>query len=90
MVKKAKLFKGKERKSRAEVSEFLAQLSEKVASGQVILRQVHDDLVLDLPHSLGMKVTATQKDKRAKGTRHKLTLKLTWSEGDHEEPLALG
>ena len=90
MVKNAKLFKGKERKSRAEVSEFLSQLSEKVANGQVILRQVNDDLVLDLPHSIGMKVKATQKDKRTKGIRHKLTLTLTWSEGDHEEPLALG
>ncbi|MBW6465315.1 MAG: amphi-Trp domain-containing protein [Brevefilum sp.] len=90
MVKKAQLYKGKERKSRAEVSEFLAELSEKVANGQVILRQVHDDLVLELPHSMGMKVKVTQKEKRAKGTRHKLTLTLTWTEGDHEEPLALG
>jgi amphi-Trp domain-containing protein len=90
MGKKAKLFKSKARKSRAEVSEFLAQLSEKVANGQVILRQVHDDLVLELPHSMGMKVKVTQKEKRAKGTRHKLTLTLTWTEGDHEEPLALG
>jgi amphi-Trp domain-containing protein len=90
MGKKAKLFKGKERKSRAEVSEFLAQLSEKVANGQVVLRQVHDDLVLDLPNSMGMKVKVTQKEKRAKGTRHKLTLALTWTEGDLEEPLALG
>ena len=90
MVKKTKLFKGKERKSRIEVSEFLAQLSEKVADGQIILRQVQDDLVLDLPHSLGMKVKVSRKNKPAKGTRHKMTLKLTWSEGDREEPLSLG
>ena len=90
MVKKTKLFKGKERKSRNEVSEFLAQLSEKVADGQIILRQVQDDLVLDLPHSLGMKVKVSRKNKPAKGTRHKMTLKLTWSEGDREEPLSLG
>lgn len=90
MVKKAKLFKGKERKSRAEVSEFLMQLSEKVADGQVILHQAGDDLVLDLPTSLGMKVKVTEKNKSAKGTRYKLTLKLTWREGDQEEPLALG
>ena len=90
MGKKAKLFKSKTHKNRAEVSEFLAQLSERVANGQVILRQVHDDLVLELPHSMGMKVKVTQKEKRVKGTRHKLTLTLTWTEGDHEEPLALG
>jgi len=90
MVKKAKLFKGKERKSRAEVSEFLAQLSEKVADGQVILRQVQDDLVIDLPQSMEMKFKVTRKDKPAKGTRHKLTLKLTWRDGDKDDPLALG
>jgi amphi-Trp domain-containing protein len=90
MAKKAKLFKGKERKSRAEVSEFLAQLSEKVADGQVILRQVQDDLVIDLPQNMGMKVKVTRKDKPVKGTRHKLTLKLTWSDGDKDDPLALG
>jgi len=90
MVKKAKLFKGKERKSRAEVSEFLAQLSEKVADGRVVLRQVQDDLVIDLPQSMGMMVKVTRKDKPAKGTRHKLTLKLTWSDSDKDDPLALG
>ena len=90
MVKKAKLFNGKERKSRAEVSEFLRQLSEKVADGQVTLRQAGDDLVLALPASLVMKVKVTRKNKPAKGTRHTLTLKLTWREGDQEEPLALG
>lgn len=90
MVKKAKLFKGTERKSRAEVSEFLRQLGEKVASGQVTLRQAGDDLVLDLPAYLGMKVKVSKKNKPNKGTRHSLTLKLTWREGDQEEPLALG
>ena len=90
MARKAKLFKGKERKSRVEVSEFLAQLSEKVADGQVILRQVQDDLVIDLPQNMGMKVKVTRKDKPAKGTRQKLTLELTWRDGDKEDPLALG
>ena len=90
MVKKAKLFKGKERKSRAEISEFLAQLSEKVADGRVTLRQVGDDLVIDLPSSMDMKVKVTRKDKPAKGMRHKLTLKLTWRDGDKDDPLALG
>ena len=90
MVKKAKLFTGKARTSRAEVSEFLRQLSDKVASGQVTLRQAGDDLVLDLPGSLEMKVRAVRKHKPNKGTCHTLTLKLTWREGDQGEPLALG
>jgi amphi-Trp domain-containing protein len=90
MAKKAQLFRGKARKSRSEVSDFLAQLSEKVASGQVVLRQEQGDLVLDLPASLEMKVKATETNKPVKGQRHKLTLSLTWREGDPSDPLALG
>lgn len=90
MVKKAKLFKGKERKTRAEVSAFFAQLSEKVADGTLTLRQVHEDLVVDLPQNLEMTVKVTRKNKPTKGTRHKMSLTLTWRDGDQDEPLALG
>lgn len=89
-MKKAKLFRGKVSRSRADVSKFLAQLSEKVANGQVILRQEPGDLVLDIPASLDMKIKVTEKAKPVKGQRHKLTLSLTWREGDPSDPLALG
>lgn len=90
MAKKEKLFTGKTHQTRAEVGEFLVQLGEKVTNGQVTLRQAGDDLVLDLPANLGMKVKVTRKAKPAKGNRVKLTLKVTWREGDQDEPLALG
>lgn len=91
MVKKVKLFRQKERKSRAEVGEFLQDLGEKVAEGKVILRQTPDDLVVMLPENLRLKVRASKKEKRVKGTQHKLTINLSWTEGDdQDDPLSLG
>lgn len=90
MAKKVNLFKHKERKNRADASDFLKQLSEKIAAGQVILQQPQDDLVLDIPHNLTMKVKVNQKNKRVKGTRHKMSIQLQWYEDDKEGPLSLG
>lgn len=91
MAKKTKLFKRRERKSRAEVSEFLGQLSQKIADGQVVLRAQPNDLVLPIPHSLAMGVKINEKHKRVKGLRHKLSITLTWYEDDNQEgPLVLG
>lgn len=89
-MKKAQLFNLKTRISRAKVSQLLAQLSEKVADGQVILRREQGDVVLDLPQELDMKVKTTCKDKPSKNPRHKLTLQLTWRQDDPHQPLELG
>ena len=85
MAKKQKLFRQKERKSRAEVSEFIQALGARVGEGQVVLKGAGDDQALDLPQHLRLKVKASQKAKKHKGTRHKLTLQLTWYEGDYED-----
>jgi len=92
MAKKTKLFRHKERKNRTAVSEFFLQLSQKFAEGQMVFRQSPEDLVLTVPHSLLMKVKVSQKHKRVKGARHKLSITLTWDENDihHEGPLTLG
>jgi len=91
LAKKVKLFRQKERKSRADVSEFIRQLGEKIGEGEVVLRQTPEDLVLELPQHMLLKVKVSKKNKPAKGTRHKLTVQLTWDESDHEaDRLALG
>ena len=91
MAKKEKLFKQRERKSRAEVSEFIQQLGLKIGEGQVVLRQTPEDLALAMPHHMFLKVKANKKQKSAKGTRHTLTVQLTWYDADHQEdPLVLG
>ena len=91
MAKKQRLFRQKERKSRAEVSEFIRELGEKIGEGEIILRQTPEDLELAMPQHMSLKVKVTKKAKPHKGTKHKMTVQLTWYESDHEdEGLALG
>ncbi len=91
MAKKVQLFRHKTHKSKDEVSEFLQELGQKVAEGQVILKQTPEDLVLEMPDHMSLNVKVNKKKKPVKGTRHKMTIKLTWYESDHQEdPLALG
>ncbi len=91
MAKKIKLFRHKTFKNKAEVSEFLKELGRKIDEGQVILKQTPEDLVLVIPDHMSLNVKVNKKKKPAKGTRHKMTIKLTWVESNHQEdPLALG
>ncbi len=84
MAKKQKLFRQKERKSRTEVSEFIQALGVKIGEGQVILKGATGDQELDIPQRMTLKVKASRKNKPNKGAKHKLTVKLTWYEGDYE------
>ena len=91
MAKKVKLFRHKTYKSKDEVSEFLRELGQKVAEGEVVFKQTPEDLVLEMPNHMSLSVKVNKKKKPVKGTRHKMSIKLTWYESDHQEdPLALG
>ena len=84
MAKKQKLFRQKERKTRAEVSAFLQELGQKVGEGQVILKGVAGDQELAIPGRMQLKVKASKKNKPHKSAKHKLTVQLSWVEGDCE------
>lgn len=91
MAKKVKLFRHKTYKSKEELSEFLQELGQKVAEGEIVFKQTPEDFVLEIPNQMTLNVKVNKKKKPAKGTRHKMTIKLTWNERDHQEdPLALG
>lgn len=91
MAIKVKLFGHKTYRSKEEVSEFFQELGQKIAEGEVILKQTPNDLVLEMPNHMSLNVKVNKKKKPVKGTRHKMTVKLTWYESDHQEdPLALG
>ncbi|MDY6847192.1 MAG: amphi-Trp domain-containing protein [Chloroflexota bacterium] len=91
MAKKTSLFRQKTRKTKDEVSEFLQELGQKIAEGQVVLKQTPDDLVLEMPQHMSLKVKVTKKNKKVKGTRHKMSISLSWYDSDHQgDPLALG
>jgi amphi-Trp domain-containing protein len=84
MTKKQKLFRQKERKSRAEVSEFFQALGARIGSGQVILKGLAGDQQLDIPQGMSLKVKATKQEKKLKGAKHMLTVQLTWYDEDHQ------
>ena len=91
MAKKNKLFRHKTRKTKEEVGEFLQELGQKIAEGELVLKQTPDDLILDMPQHMSLKVKVNKKNKKVKGTRHKMTISLSWYDSDHQDdPLALG
>jgi amphi-Trp domain-containing protein len=91
MAKKVNLFRYKSYKTREDVSSFLQELGQKIAEGEVVLKQTSNDLVLEMPKHMSLNIKVNKKQKRVKGTRHKMIVKLTWYDSDHQEdPLALG
>jgi amphi-Trp domain-containing protein len=90
MGKEIRLFKSEERKSRPEVSAFLYQLADKLADGQVILRQGQEELTLTLPENLILEIQAEDEDKGAKGTQHSLEVEIKWFDDEQGGPLELG
>jgi amphi-Trp domain-containing protein len=90
MGKETRLFKSEERKSRPEVSAFLRQLSEKLAEGQVVLRQGSDEITLQLPGNLMLEVQVEDEDKRSRGIQHSLEVEIKWFDDDEGGALELG
>ena len=91
MGKETRLFKSEERKSRGEVSDFLAQLAGKISAGQVVLKQGKEEITLQLPHSLILEIQVEDEDKKRKGIQHSLELEIKWFDDDSEGgPLELG
>lgn len=88
MGRETRIFKSQERKGRADVSAFLHQLADKVAAGQVVLRQGDQELTLTLPGNLILEVQVEDEDKRAKGIQHSLEVEIKWFDGD-EQPTSL-
>ena len=80
MGKEIRLFKSEERKSRAEVEAFLNQIADKLSTGQVVLIQGLEELVLEIPGDLVLEVQVEEEDKGTKGTQHSLEIEIKWYE----------
>lgn len=90
MGKETVLFSSEERHDRNSAAAFLRALADKLAEGQVILRQGERELVLDIPFHLVLEVKAEDEQKR-QGTKRSLEVELEWLEGDDMGgPLTLG
>ena len=90
MGKEIRLFKSEERMSRGDVSGFLRQLADKLAQGQVVLRQGQDETVLDLPENVVLEVQVEDEDKKAKGVQHSLEVEIKWFDSEQGGPVQLG
>jgi len=82
MGREIELFKSKERKGRQEVAEFLHHLADKVASGNLVLKQGQEEVNVELPDNLILEVEVEDEHKRKKGVQHKLEIELKWYDND--------
>ena len=82
MGKETRLFKSEERKKRGEVVEFLRQIAERIANGEVVFRQGTEELVLQIPENLILEVQVEDEDKKSKGIQHSLEIEIKWFDND--------
>lgn len=78
MGEETRLFKSEEPKNRAEVGEFLRQIAEKIANGEVVLRRGQEELILNIPMNLILEVQVEDEDKKSKGIQHSLEIEIKW------------
>ena len=82
MGKETRLFKSEEPKTRTEVGEFLHQIGEKIANGEVVLRRGQEELSLQFPKNLILEIQVEDEDKRSKGIQHSLEIEIKWFDND--------
>jgi amphi-Trp domain-containing protein len=91
MGKETRIFKSEERKTQSEVSEFLHVIADKIATGQVVLRQGQEEISLQLPQNLILEIQVEEEDKGKKGLQHSLEIEIKWFEGETQGgPLEVG
>jgi amphi-Trp domain-containing protein len=82
MGKEIRLFKSEDRWNRSEVSRFLHQMADKIADGEVTLRQGKEELTLTMPFNLILEVQVEDEDKKRKGIQHSLEIEIKWFDSD--------
>ena len=82
MGKERRLFKSEERMGRADTSQFLHQIADKLAEGRVLLRRGSEEIVLDIPQNLVLEIQVEDEDKKSKGIQHSLEIEIKWYDGD--------
>ena len=84
------LVKNKELCDRQAVADFLKDLSEKVAKGQVTLKQGDDQVQIAVPDRVIFRINAKEIHKKRR-IRHSLRMVVTWIEGQGStNPVTLG
>ncbi|MFO8030741.1 MAG: amphi-Trp domain-containing protein [Cyclonatronaceae bacterium] len=89
MGREIELFKSKERKDRQETADFLHHLADKVASGNLVLKQGQNEVNIAIPENVQLEVEVEDEHKQKRGIRHKLEIELKWYDNDDGGPLEL-
>lgn len=84
MGKETVLFQSEEWMDIQSVSDFLHELTDKLAQGQVILRQGTQEIEVLLPGSVVLEVKVEEELKKGK-TQHSLEIEISWFEGDDSQ-----
>ena len=84
MGRETRLFKSQERKNRADVSNFLHQLADKITNGKIVLSQGAEELTLKLPQNLILEVQVEDEEKGSKGIQHSLEVEIKWFDNDEQ------
>lgn len=78
MAKSKVLLSTEEPMSREKLAELLHDLADKMAEGEVILRQGNDGINLEIPTNLVLEVKVEEKETKQKGTKSTLELEIEW------------
>jgi len=82
MGRETRLFKSQERKNRADVSNFLHQLADKISNGNVVLSQGAEEITLQLPQNLILEIQVEDEEKGTKGIQHSLEVEIKWFDNE--------
>lgn len=90
MASETVLFRSEERKRLGEAAEFLHQLADRLAAGEITLKQGADELTLSVPDNVVLELKVEEEAKR-NGKKQSLEIEIEWNEGETEESgVALG
>lgn len=81
MTRKSILFHSRAQQDLTDVAAMLRQLADALETRTLALHQGEQAAHIELPAHVRLMLEATAKTKK-RGTRHQLTLRLTWREGE--------
>lgn len=81
MSKKEVLFKSDERRDLKNLAEFLHGLADKIAAGEITLKQGDSEVSLNLPNIVELELEVEQKVGKNK-TKKSIELEIEWKEGE--------
>ncbi len=87
--KKNILLKSEEKRSLADVANFLRELADKIEHNQVTLKQGTQEYNLDLPDPVTLELELEDKDKNGR-TKRQIEIEIEWYLGEEGGAVSLG